>query len=74
MEIPTFNYLQADEMEKLRFRDNLLGLYLPYHTLESLTALLEHDRDQYIEQQNYEIAKAYQDLLNDLKLLDNLAH
>ena len=74
MEIPTFNYLQADEMEKLRFRDNLLGLYLPYHTLESLTALLEHDRDQYIEQQNYEIAQAYQDLLNDLKLLDNLAH
>lgn len=74
MEIPTFNYLQADEMEKLRFRDNLLGLYLPYHTLESLTALLEHDRDQYTEQQNYEIAQAYQDLLNDLKLLDNLAH
>lgn len=74
MEIPTFNYLQADEMEKLRFRDNILGLYLPYYTLQSLTALLEHDRDQYTEQQNYEIAQAYQDLLNDLKLLDNLAH
>jgi hypothetical protein len=73
MDNPTFNYLELDQMEQLRFRDNLLSLYLPYYTLESLNQLLEHDRDQYIEQQNYEIAKAYQDLLNDLKLLDELA-
>jgi hypothetical protein len=73
MDNPTFNYLQLDPMEQLKFRDSLLSLYLPYHTIDSLNALLEHDRDQYIEQQNYEIAQAYQDLLNDLKLLDNLA-
>lgn len=73
MEDPTFNYLQLDDMEKLRFRDNLLSLYLPYITLESLNSILAHDRDQYIEQQNYEIAQAYQDLIDDLKLLDELA-
>ena len=73
MEEPTFNYLQLDDMEKLRFRDNLLSLYLPYITLESLNAILANDRDQYIEQQNYEIAQAYQDLIDDLKLLDELA-
>jgi hypothetical protein len=67
-----FNYLGLDDLQKLKFRDNILGLYLPYLTLESLNKTLEQDRDSYIEDQNYEIAQAYQDLLNDLKLLDNL--
>jgi len=67
-----FNYLGLDDLQKLKFRDNILGLYLPYLTLESLNKTLERDRDSYIEDQNYEIAQAYQDLLNDLKLLDDL--
>ena len=67
-----FNYLGLDDLQKLKFRDNILGLYLPYLTLESLNKTLEQYRDSYIEDQNYEIAQAYQDLLNDLKLLDNL--
>jgi hypothetical protein len=33
---------------------------------------LEADRDQYLQDENYEIAQAYQDLINDLKILDNL--
>lgn len=68
-----FNYLGLDAMQKLKFRDNILRLYLPYFTTESLYSTLERDRDEYIADQNYEIAQAYQDLINDLKLLDNLA-
>ena len=68
-----FNYLGLDAMQKLKFRDNILRLYLPYFTIDSLYSTLERDRDEYIADQNYEIAQAYQDLINDLKLLDNLA-
>jgi hypothetical protein len=67
-----FNYLGLDAMQKLKFRDNILRLYLPYFTIESLYSTLERDRDEYIADQNYEIAQAYQDLINDLRLLDNL--
>jgi hypothetical protein len=67
-----FNYLGLDAMQKLKFRDNILRLYLPYFTIDSLYSTLERDRDEYIADQNYEIAQAYQDLINDLRLLDNL--
>jgi hypothetical protein len=68
-----FNYLGLDAMQKLKFRDSILANYLPYFTLWSLHLQLEQDRDEYIADQNYEIAQAYQDLINDLKLLDKLA-
>ena len=68
-----FNYLGLDAMQKLKFRDSILANYLPYFTLSSLYRTLEQDRDEYIADQNYEIAQAYQDLINDLKLLDKLA-
>jgi hypothetical protein len=67
-----FNYLGLDALQKLKFRDNILRLYLPYFTIDSLYSTLERDRDEYIADQNYEIAQAYQDLINDLRLLDNL--
>lgn len=66
-----FNYLGLDAVEKLRFRDNILRLYLPCVTTEALYAQLHIDRDQYAQDQNYEIAQAYQDLIDDLKLLDD---
>ena len=68
-----FNYLQMDDMEKLRYRDHILRLYLPFVSTEALYAILATDRDSYIESQKYEIAQAYQDLINDLRLLDTLA-
>jgi hypothetical protein len=67
-----FNYLGLDAMQKLKFRDSILRNYLPYISLEGLYMTLEADRDQYLQDENYEIAQAYQDLINDLKLLDNL--
>jgi len=66
-----FNYLGLDPVEKLRFRDNILRLYIPCVTTEALYAQLHIDRDSYAQDQNYEIAQAYQDLIDDLKLLDD---
>lgn len=42
------NYLEMDAMDKLRFRDSILNLYLPFVSIESLYAVLEMDRDSYI--------------------------
>lgn len=67
------NYLAMDDMQKLRFRDGILALYLPFVSTYALNLQLEIDRDSYIEEQKYEIAQAYQDLINDLKLLDGMA-
>jgi hypothetical protein len=67
------NYLAMDDMQKLRFRDGILALYLPFVSTYALNLQLEVDRDSYIEEQKYEIAQAYQDLINDLKLLDGMA-
>lgn len=67
------NYLAMDDMQKLRFRDGILALYLPFVSTYALNLQLEIDRDCYIEDQKYEIAQAYQDLINDLKLLDGMA-
>lgn len=66
------NYLGMDDMQKLKFRDSILCLYLPYVTEASLYAQLEIDKQSYAEDQKYEIAQAYQDLINDLRLLDSM--
>lgn len=68
----TKSYLDLDAMDKLRFRDELLKHYLPFWSVDMLYLQLMADRDQYVEGQKYEIAQAYQDLIDDLKLLDNL--
>jgi len=67
-----FNYLGLDDMEKLKFRDGILRAYLPFVSVEALYLTLEADRDQYLNDENYEIAQAYQDLIHDLRLLDGL--
>lgn len=65
------NYLGLDELEKLRFRDNILRCYLHLPQSELLEEIAD-DMKICVHNEQFEVAQAYLDLINDLKTLDLL--
>jgi len=68
---PLENYLELDTIEKLRYRDAILSLYLHIPKRDILETLTE-DLQICVYNEEFEVAKAYLDLINDLKELDIL--
>lgn len=68
---PLENYLELNTIEKLRYRDAILKLYLHIPKSDILETLTE-DLQICVWHEEFEVAKAYLDLINDLKELDLL--
>ena len=68
---PLDNYLELNTIEKLRYRDSILKAYLHIPQRDMLETLVE-DMNICVYNEEFEVAKAYLDLINDLKTLDLL--
>lgn len=62
------NYLELDEIRKLRYRDRILSLYLHIPNRDKMEHLME-DMKIFEYYEEYEVAQAYLDLINDINEL-----
>ena len=62
------NYLELDDLRKLRYRDRILSLYMHIPKSDIMEHLME-DMKVCVHYEEYEVAQAYLDLINDLSEL-----